>query len=199
MKRVFDIVLALLLSALLSPIILLIALLILILDGVPVFYVAERMRAPGQPFGLWKFRTMNAFGSDSGVTGGDKSDRITRTGRYLRKLRLDELPQLWNVLKGDISFVGPRPPLRVYVEAFPEIYAKVLQSKPGITGMATLVFHSHEAWLLNNCKTPAETDAVYRRACLPRKARLDLMYQEHQSVCFDLLLMWRTFAKVFFR
>ncbi len=199
MKRLFDIVLALLLAVFLAPFIVLIAGLILILDGAPVFYVAERMKAPNQAFGLWKFRTMCASQGDAGVTGGDKSDRITRTGRFLRRLRLDELPQLWNVLRGDISFVGPRPPLRLYVEAFPGLYGEVLKSKPGITGLATLVYHRHEARLLQGCTTPQETDEVYRRACIPRKARLDLIYQKHQSVCFDLAILWKTFAKVFFR
>lgn len=198
MKRLFDLVFALLFAALLGPCILLISILILIIDGAPVFFVAERMQTLNRPFGLWKFRTMCSSNNDSGVTGGDKLDRITRTGRFLRKLRLDELPQVWNVLRGDISFVGPRPPLRVYVEAYPEIYAKVLKSKPGITGLATLAYHSHEARLLAGCTTPDETDAVYRRACIPRKAKLDLIYQNHQSLCFDLILMWKTFAKVFF-
>ena len=199
MKRLFDLILALALSVLLGPIILLIAVLILIIDGGPVFYVAERMHGLHQPFGLWKFRTMKSSDTDSGVTGGDKSNRITRTGKFLRRLRLDELPQLWNVLRADISFVGPRPPLRVYVEAFPQTYSQVLKSKPGITGLATLVFHSHEARLLETCATSAETDAVYRRSCVPRKAKLDLIYQKHQSLCFDLVIMWKTFAKVFFR
>ena len=199
MKRLFDIVLALLLAVFLAPFIVLIAGLILILDGAPVFYVAERMKAPNRAFGLWKFRTMRASQGGAGVTGGDKSDRITRTGRFLRRLRLDELPQLWNVLRGDISFVGPRPPLRLYVEAFPGLYGEVLKSKPGITGLATLVYHRHEARLLQGCTTPQETDEVYRRACIPRKARLDLIYQKHQSVCFDLAILWKTFAKVFFR
>lgn len=198
MKRLSDLVLGALLTVLLGPFILLIAILILIMDGSPVLYPAARMKTPDEPFWLWKFRTMKSSAEDSGVTGGDKADRITRTGRYLRKLRLDELPQLWNVLRGDISFVGPRPPLKTYVEAFPEIYAKVLKSKPGITGLASLVYHSHEARMLERCNTPAETDAVYRRVCIPRKAELDLIYQRRQSLCFDFILMWKTFTKVFF-
>ena len=103
------------------------------------------------------------------------------TGRFLRRSRLDEVPQLWNVLKGDMSFVGPRPPLRLYVERFPELYAKVLQSRPGVTGLATLVFHRHEEKLLAACRSAAETDAVYARRCVPRKARIDLIYQNMLS------------------
>jgi len=132
-----------------------------------------------------------AVGND-GVSGGDKADRITRTGRFLRRTRLDEVPQLWNVLRGDMSFVGPRPPLRVYVERFPQLYAQVLQSRPGITGLATLACHRHEERLLARCHSPAETDAVYARRCVPRKAALDLLYQRRSTICLDLLLMIRT-------
>ena len=135
---------------------------------------------------------MTVTDTDSGVSGGDKSARITRTGAMLRGKRLDELPQLWNVLKGDISFVGPRPPLRQYVERFPALYAQVLKSRPGITGLASQKFHAHEEWLLSRTRTAEETDAVYARACVPRKARLDLIYQAHRNLCFDMAIMWRT-------
>jgi lipopolysaccharide/colanic/teichoic acid biosynthesis glycosyltransferase len=126
------------------------------------------------------------------VSGGDKSARITRTGAFLRRSRLDEVPQLWNVLRGDISFVGPRPPLRQYVEAFPDVYARVLQSRPGITGLASVYFHAHEEHLLARCTSTAETDAVYRRACIPRKARLDLIYQARRNLCVDMGIMLKT-------
>ena len=191
-KRLMDIVLALLLGLLLSPLIVAVALLILIRDGRPVFYVAERMKAPGQPFALWKFRTMRSAAQDSGVSGGDKAGRITSMGRFLRRTRLDEVPQLWNILRGDISFVGPRPPLRRYVEAFPALYAEVLQSRPGVTGLATLVFHRTEERLLARCTTPEETEAVYIRRCVPAKARLDLIYAQNRNLCFDLKLMVAT-------
>jgi lipopolysaccharide/colanic/teichoic acid biosynthesis glycosyltransferase len=141
---------------------------------------------------LVKFRSMRPDAKDGGVTGADKADRITRTGRFLRRSRLDEVPQLWNILKGDMSFVGPRPPLRVYVQDYPQIYGPVLRSRPGLTGLATLAYHAHEQRLLAQCQTAAETDATYRRACIPHKARLDLIYQARRSLCFDLVLMWRT-------
>jgi len=191
-KRAFDLLVALLLSVILLPVIGVIALVILIRDGRPVFYVAERMKTADKGFGLIKFRTMSVASSDSGVSGGDKSERITATGTFLRRRRLDELPQILNVLIGDISFVGPRPPLRQYVERFPELYARVLQSRPGITGLATVRFHAHEEWLLARTRTAEETDAVYSRASVPRKARLDLIYQAHQSICFDLVIMFET-------
>lgn len=194
-KRLFDIWLALLVGIVLLPVIAVIAVLILIRDGRPVFYVSERMKTPTEGFGLLKFRTMSVAETDSGVSGGDKSSRITATGAMLRGRRLDELPQLWNVLKGDISFVGPRPPLRQYVERFPGIYGAVLKSRPGITGLASVRYHTHEERLLARTTTPEETDVVYARACVPRKARLDLIYQKHRSVCFDLAIMWETVAR----
>ena len=119
-------------------------------------------------------------------------DRITATGHVLRRYRLDELPQLWNILRGDISFVGPRPPLRHYVEKFPELYAEVLTSRPGITGMATLAFHRREEQLLAPCRTADETEEVYCRRCVPRKARLDLIYAQRRTLCSDVKLMFAT-------
>lgn len=198
-KRMFDIALALVLVALLALPFLVLVVVLLLTQGRPIFYVAERMRAPGRPFRLWKLRTMSIAQADSGVSGGDKASRITPAGRLLRRTRLDEIPQLWNVLKGDMSFVGPRPPLRQYVERFPEVYAQVLRSRPGITGLATLHYHAHEERLLAPCRSTEETDAVYCRACIPRKARLDLIYQRRRSLCFDLVLLGRTAGRVLFR
>jgi lipopolysaccharide/colanic/teichoic acid biosynthesis glycosyltransferase len=191
-KRMFDIAVALLLAVPLLPVIILLAVCILVVDGRPVFYLSERMKTPLQAFVLVKFRTMRPDAQDQGVTGGDKVNRITRLGGFLRRTRLDEVPQLWNVLKGDMSFVGPRPPLRRYVEEYPLIYGPVLQSRPGLTGLATLVYHRHEQRLLDACISADETEAVYRRACIPRKARLDLMYQAHRTLCLDIWLMIQT-------
>jgi lipopolysaccharide/colanic/teichoic acid biosynthesis glycosyltransferase len=194
-KRLMDIVLALALALLLAVPFGLLVLYLLWTEGRPVFYVAERMRAPGRPFALWKLRTMSVVPPEAGVSGGDKKNRITATGRFLRRSRLDEVPQLWNVIKGDMSFVGPRPPLRLYVERFPEIYNQVLQSRPGITGLATLVYHRHEEKLLASCHTPEETDAVYSRRCVPRKAQIDLIYQRRRNLWMDLGLMALTLAR----
>lgn len=191
-KRLLDILAALVLGLLLLPLILWVTALILIRDGRPVLYISERMKTPTQGFMLWKFRTMTVVNSDSGVSGGDKSARITRTGAMLRRYRLDELPQLWNVLRGDISFVGPRPPLRRYVERFPDLYGQVLRSRPGITGLATLIYHRHEENLLAPCRTPAQTESTYERRCIPQKARLDLIYQRRRTLCLDIVLMLKT-------
>lgn len=191
-KRLFDFVIALILSALLLPVMLCIAVLIYALDGRPILYLSERMKTPDQGFVLYKFRTMKVVAADFGVSGGEKAARITRSGNFLRRTRLDELPQFWNVLRGDISFVGPRPPLRTYVERFPETYVRVLRSRPGITGLATIIFHAHEEKLLRRSRSSEETDAIYVRSCVPRKARLDLIYQHRQTLCLDICLMLKT-------
>lgn len=195
-KRLFDIGLALVLLVPLGIVMALVTLVLLAAQGRPVLYGAERMRAPGHPFTLWKFRTMRPATGDSGVSGGDKAARITGPGRFLRRSRLDELPQLFNILKGDMSFVGPRPPLRQYVEAFPALYAEVLKCRPGVTGLATLVFHRHEERILASCASSEETNRVYMRRCIPRKARLDLIYRRRQSLCLDIAILVRTLAGV---
>lgn len=198
MKRLFDIALALVGLVIFAPAIIVIALLIRRADPGPVFYIAERMKTPTQPFDLIKFRTMTHVPNDQnrGVTGGDKVARITPIGARLRKYRLDELPQLWNILRGDMSFVGPRPPLRQYTTAFPDLYTRVLQVPPGITGLATLHIYAYEERLMASARTPEETEKIYTTRCIPRKAALDLIYQRHASVCFDIVILWQTVARV---
>lgn len=195
-KRLLDIVLALILCVLVAPVLIVLVILMICTQGLPVFYISERMKSPRQGFALWKLRTMTVVASDAGVSGGDKTARITAMGRVLRRTRLDEVPQLWNILRGDLSFVGPRPPLRRYVEMFPALYAAVLKSRPGITGLATLKIHAYEERLLARCTSATETERVYVRRCIPRKARLDLMYQRRQSLCLDLSLMLQTAKKL---
>ena len=195
-KRLCDVVLALIFAALLVvPVIVLIGALWL-MQGRPIFHASVRMCAPDRPFHLWKLRTMRVATGDHGVSGGNKSARITAIGRILRRTRLDETPQLWNILRGDMSFVGPRPPLPEYVDRFPALYARVLQSRPGLTGLATLQFHAREERLLAPCGTAAETDAVYARRCIPHKARLDLLYQRRRTIWLDLRLLLATLHHV---
>ncbi len=198
-KRAFDLVVAVLLGALLLPVLAVLVVILLAVEGRPVFYIAERMKTPTKGFGLIKLRTMRPAppGANAGVTGGDKSNRMSRLHRLLRRTRADEIPQLWNVIRGDMSLVGPRPPLRLYVEAYPEIYGPVLRNRPGITGLASLRYHAVEERLLAACATPEETDAVYRRRCVPRKAALDMIYQRRRTLCWDLLLLAETAARPF--
>jgi lipopolysaccharide/colanic/teichoic acid biosynthesis glycosyltransferase len=199
-KRLFDITVALLLVLLLWPVLLGLTVVLLVVEGRPIFYLGERMCSPTRSFRQIKFRTMRV-GSDAvgGVTGGDKTRHISPLHKALRRTRADELPQLVNVLMGHMSLVGPRPPMRSYVENYPEIYNKVLQSRPGVTGLATLRFHEHEERLLAPCRTAEETEATYRRRCVPRKARLDLIYQARRTLWMDILLVIQTARKPFWR
>lgn len=199
LKRLVDLVLSLVLLILLSPVIIGIIVLMIARKEWPVFYISERMRSPTEPFQLIKFRTMSPPKSQElnlGVSGGEKNTRITKLGATLRKFRLDELPQIINVLRGDMSFVGPRPPLRQYTEKFPDLYAEVLRVKPGITGFATLHFHRHEAYLLSQSQSQEDTEQIYTRRCIPRKAKLDLLYQRNANICSDLWLMVYTVLRV---
>lgn len=198
-KRIYDLFFASLLVVILGPVILFLTVYIYIKQGRPLFYVAERMKGPDEAFGLVKFRTMTVVDDDQGVSGAHKASRVTPLGARLRAKRMDEFPQLWNILKGDLSFVGPRPPLREYVERFPEIYGEVLKSRPGVTGLATIRFHKHEDKLLSRCNTAAQTDDIYCRICVPRKAKLDLIYQRHQSMCYDFALVFQTIGNLFRR
>jgi lipopolysaccharide/colanic/teichoic acid biosynthesis glycosyltransferase len=197
-KRLFDMGLVLLCLAPATIVIVAVALWVLLRDGSPIFYGSERMRDPSTPFTLWKFRTMVADVGDSGVTGGDKAGRLTRSGTRLRKWRLDELPQIVNVLRGDMSLVGPRPPLRRYVEMFPELYAEVLGARPGVTGLATLHCGAYEERILSACQTAAETEATYVRLCIPRKARLDKIYRERRTLCLDVAVLVGTLRRIVF-
>ncbi len=197
-KRLFDLISATAVLLLVWPVIAWIAFHIWRQKDGPIFYVSERMKTPNKAMQLLKFRTMaDRPRAASGVTGGDKSAEITALGARLRKHRLDELPQLWNIIRGDLSLVGPRPPLRDYVERFPALYGEVLQSRPGVTGLATLIYHEQEAKLLEACNTADETDTVYSRRCIPAKARLDLIYQRNFRACLDYWIIWHTLRKLF--
>jgi len=195
-KRAFDIVLALILLVPLSVVMAIVAAVLLVTQGRPLFYVAPRMRAPGEQFNLLKFRTMLREDGDCGATGAHKHWRITRVGRIMRRTRIDELPQLFNILRGDMSFVGPRPPLREYVERFPALYNQVLRNRPGVTGLATMIYHAHEDRIMARCATAAATEDAYYRRCLPTKLRLDLIYQRRRSLRVDLWIIWHTFMTV---
>lgn len=198
-KRAFDLVFgtAIFLPGL--PIFLCVAALVWLRDGWPIFHLSRRMRSPDRAFWLIKFRTMehDPEDRDDTVMGGDKAGRVTALGARLRRVRLDEAPQLLNVLWGDLSFIGPRPPPRRYVQMFPDLYARVLRSKPGITGLATIFCHTHEEWLLSGLSDPAEVERAYTRRCIPRKAQLDLLYQRRASVALDAMILWITASKFF--
>lgn len=199
LKRAFDIFFSALLLIVLSPLWLGVIIWMVVKGDTPIFYVSERMKTVDKPFALVKFRTMRApepGEENSGVSGGDKSSRITPLGHALRSKRLDEVPQLINILKGDMSFVGPRPPLRQYTESHRALYDQVLKSKPGVTGLASMSFHKHEEYLLSGARTIEETDEIYRARCIPRKAEIDLIYQRNANICTDVWILILTAKKV---
>lgn len=191
-KRAFDIGLALLLLVPVCAVTALLALVLLAVQGRPVLHRSERMQEPARPFTIWKLRTMRDDPSDRGISGGHKDARVTPFGRRLRRARLDELPQLWNVLRGDMSLVGPRPPLPGVVANFPEVYAEVLKARPGVTGLASLIFCRCEARLLADSRTTAQANAIYARRCVPRKARLDAIYLQRRTPGLDLAILAAT-------
>jgi len=189
MKRVFDIVVAFLGLSLLLPLLLLVAFLIKLDSPGPIFFKQERMGKGFRPFLIYKFRTMvqDAPGKGGSITVGADS-RITRLGRILRKTKIDELPQLFNILRGEMSIVGPRPEVPQYVELFRRDYEEILNVLPGITDLASLKYRD-EAEVLRHAENPEEE---YVRHVLPEKIRLAKEYLRRSSLFFDLTLIFKT-------
>jgi lipopolysaccharide/colanic/teichoic acid biosynthesis glycosyltransferase len=177
------------------PVVTVTALVLLLVDGFPLFFRQTRIGRNGKPFQVLKLRTMKPDDGDAGATGGHKASRLTRTGHFLRKYRLDELPQLVNVLRGDMALVGPRPPLPRYVEAFPGLYEPIMVVRPGITGLGSVLYSRKEEQLLKSTSTAAETEAVYRATCVPDKCRLERFYVAKHSFLFDLVIIGWTLAR----
>ena len=196
MKRVFDILMATIGLILLSPLFLLVAVLIKLDSPGPIFFRQERIGKRFRPFFIYKFRTMVEHAAQIGteITYGN-DPRITRIGRLLRETKIDELPQIINVLKGEMSLVGPRPEIRQYVELFQRDYEEILKVRPGISDMASLKY-SDEASLLGNSRNPREE---YISRVLPDKVRLAREYIKHSSLVFDLRLIFKTLLKLFER
>ena len=188
-KRLFDVVCASVGLLVLTPLGLLIALLIKLSDGGPIFYRQTRIGQFGNPFRIWKFRSMVVNADKIGVPLTKEEDsRITWIGRFLRKAKLDELPQLWNVLAGDISFVGPRPEVLRYVEHYTPDQREILKYKPGITDVATLLFRNEEALL----RGTADVEGFYLHYCLPKKIELNRQHAERASLLQDIWIILQT-------
>ena len=183
-KRLFDITVAAVGLSVMSIPMVLIAIVIKLLDSGPVFYRQRRIGRAGNPFWLYKFRTMKQSHHGPAVTGEGDS-RIIPAFRVLRKSKLDEVPQLWNVLKGDMSIVGPRPEVETLVHSYTAEQRRLLNFKPGIAGLSQLVY-SHEAEILGRCPNPEE---VYLKIVMPRKIAIDLVYEERRTFWSDLLLL----------
>jgi lipopolysaccharide/colanic/teichoic acid biosynthesis glycosyltransferase len=174
----------------LSPLMCAIALLVRIDSPGPALFRQERVGRGGRPFAILKFRSMRADAPRSGpaVTVGN-DPRITRLGRFIRRYKLDELPQLMNVIKGDMSLVGPRPEVPKYVELYPaEARRVVLSVRPGITDPASIAFVNESELLA----TAADAEAMYREIILPQKLRMYCDYVAGQSVMGDLKVLLRT-------
>jgi lipopolysaccharide/colanic/teichoic acid biosynthesis glycosyltransferase len=194
-KRAFDVVAALLGLVLLAPLLLLVGLLIKLDSTGPVFFRQERIGKAFRPFYIYKFRTMvqDAPGKGGPITFG-ADPRITRVGRVLRKTKIDEVPQLINVLRGEMSFVGPRPEVRPYVELFREDYQEILEVVPGITDLASVQYRN-EAEILGRFDDPA---AAYVGHILPDKIKLAKDYVRRASFFFDMTLILKTLMRLFY-
>jgi len=192
-KRAFDITASSLGLFFLSPVILLIALTIKLDDGGPALFSQARVGKGFTPFTLYKFRTMVVEAEKKGAAitaGGD--ERITTIGRFLRKYKLDELPQLANVLKGEMSIVGPRPEDPHYVELFRDDYQTILTVRPGITDYATLEFRNEETILAEY----DDPEKAYIESILPQKLQLSKRYISEQSFTGDILIIFKTLISI---
>jgi lipopolysaccharide/colanic/teichoic acid biosynthesis glycosyltransferase len=192
-KRLFDIVASAIGLLVLWPVFLVIAVLIKLEDGGPVFYRQERIGYKGRPFKIWKFRTMvvNADKFGKPLTVG-RDPRITRVGYWLRKFKLDELPQLLNVLLGEMSLVGPRPEVPQYVALYAPEQRKVLDLVPGITDPASIKF-ANEAELLAEASDP---EKFYIEHIMPTKIRLNMEYASHATLWSDILVILKTLVRI---
>ncbi|PYY14213.1 MAG: hypothetical protein DMG60_20480 [Acidobacteria bacterium] len=187
MQRTFDFICAAVGLPLLLPLLAAIALAIKVCDGGPVFYAQLRVGKDFKNFHLLKFRTMVPEAERHGLLTAPEDARVTRVGKFLRAWKLDELPQLLNVLMGDMQFVGARPEVERYVQQFPREYGVLLKDRPGITDPASLAYR-HEDKLF--CQTGLENQ--YISTILPDKLRLSLAYQQRRSFLSDLGILLHT-------
>ena len=192
-KRLFDLFFSLIWVIVLSPLLLIIAILIKISSPGPVFYRGLRAGKNFKPFKIFKFRTMKAEAEKLGgpSTAGD-DPRLTRIGKFLRKWKIDELPQLLNVIKGEISLVGPRPEVLEYAKLYQGEEKIVYTIKPGITDFASL-WDVHEEEILKGSPDPEKT---YLEKIRPEKVKLQMKYLKETSLYTDIKIIWRTFLKL---
>jgi lipopolysaccharide/colanic/teichoic acid biosynthesis glycosyltransferase len=194
-KRLFDIFCSSIGLIILSPILLLLALLIKLESKGPVFFLQTRVGLNNTDFKLFKFRSMFMDAEKRGqLTVGMRDPRITRMGYYLRKFKLDELPQLLNVIKGDMSLVGPRPEVRKYVNLYNTKQMQVLTVRPGITDYASIKF-INENELLAQANDP---EAFYISDIMPQKLELNISYIEQKGFFKDISLILKTFLKIIY-
>ncbi|MFN0187545.1 MAG: sugar transferase [Bacteroidia bacterium] len=192
-KRLFDVLVSTVMSVLLSPLLLVLALAVKFSSKGPAFYMQERIGKNEKPFRIFKFRTMFLDSDKKGLlTVGGRDPRVTRVGYFLRKYKLDELPQLFNVVLGEMSLVGPRPEVKKYVEMYSVEQRKVLEVKPGITDYASIEY-ANENELLGKADDP---EKMYVEEIMPAKLKLNLKYVREQSFLVDLKIIFRTVMKI---
>ena len=195
MKRTFDILFSLALLLLLLPLLLCLGLAVALTSPGGAFFRQMRMGKGGKEFHLLKFRSMRTGSEAKGqLTIGGRDPRITGVGYFLRKTKLDELPQLWNVLIGEMSVVGPRPEVPKYVALYSAEQRMVLHVRPGITGMASIEYIDENEILAR----AADPERAYIEQVMPAKLALDLRYVRERSLALDLRIIGATIRRVFF-
>ena len=190
-KRMLDILAALIGLALLAPVLILVAVWVRLDSKGPAFFRSMRIGRNGIPFKMWKFRTMQPNSETQGITTGENDPRVTRLGAILRKYKVDELPQLINVLKGDMSLVGPRPDFEEHTSAYRGDEQLILTVRPGITDYASLQFHN-----LGEIVGSEDPHRVYIERVRDRKNRLRVAYVKKQSLREDFCILFRTLVRV---
>ena len=196
-KRLFDLCGSLVLTVLLSPVMLVIAILIKAEDGGPVFFRQERVTTYGRVFRIFKFRTMIVDADKKGPLVTGKADsRITKVGNKLRHLRLDELPQVLNIVTGDMSFVGTRPEVKKYVDQYTEEMKATLLLPAGVTSLASIAFKEEDEMIAHYAELGESTDEAYINHILPRKMRYNLDYLKKAGVVQDIRIMIKTVLEV---
>lgn len=194
-KRLFDVLFSVFGLIITSPVLTIVALAIKISSPGPVFYRGLRIGRYGKPFKIYKFRTM-VFGAEEmgGPSTPNDDPRLTKIGKFLKRFQLDELPQLINVLKGEMSFVGPRPEVKIYVDMLDEKEKKAIFSiRPGITDFSSL-WNFHEGEVLKGSPDPEKT---YQEKIRPEKIRLQIKYIRERNFWLDLKIILRTILKIF--
>lgn len=193
-KRTFDLFFSLIGIIITIPILILVSIMIKLTSKGPIIFKQERVGKNKKIFYIYKFRTMTDYddkASDRQVTVIN-DQRITRIGRILRKYKIDELPQLYNVLKGDMSFVGPRPEVKKYVKFYEEEYDEILKIKPGITDLASIEYID-ENTIISKYSDP---EKIYIEEVLPKKLMLNKRYIEEMSIKNDILIILKTIKKI---
>jgi lipopolysaccharide/colanic/teichoic acid biosynthesis glycosyltransferase len=193
LKRIFDIISSLVVLTIGLPFFILIAFLIVIDSKGGIFFIQQRVGKDNRNFGLFKFRTMRPGSEKAGqITVGGKDPRITKIGYLLRKFKLDEFPQLLNVIKGDMSIIGPRPEVRRYVDMYSKEQLKVLSVRPGLSDFASIEY-INENELLGKSDNPEKT---YIEEIMPAKLQLNRKYIEQKTFGTDIKLIFKTIGKI---